>query len=591
MARPLSFVLAKLSPKPVGLALFAVFRGQGSSSVRKKCRVKCDGFDKTRVGEEVKAEVKVPAGVERASKVVFSWEACDGGGTPSGGAKDFTVNLSRNSFNIVRTRLPGRNSTQQMQFMYEIGAPREGVEGKDDNIFFKDTNKASYMEITVKLTGGVEKVGGGKFLESGMVKLVLCNLNEFGEPEEWKDTQDQARTAPLVVSESTCNNSGGGSRGKGRPYIRMLGFSDEENNDNDDETSSSGWIRFRIEEISKGNWWCLKVQGTGKLAGVKAAYSERFRVRSKEPSPRRGSGGGNGGGGVKENPNRTFFFNEKKMSLKEQQKTTQIITPELTSLASSKKEPRAKAPASRRMPSRQGKKRGYEKAEDEGEGEGGGGGGATVLKNPKRKKTKSLLVVDTAPELSHHPTSAFSLGQSPAGMKGMAMPAVPQSIQRTLSSPAMMQNEKSDGVSFIREEEFIPMLPSRSEPFLSFMSMSRITPMPRVTTEVAEGLRFTVGGKAKAKPMPRLRKKSAPVAIASIASVTPPNCGRGFTFQAREVFSPATCSLVEDKFCIALMEGEFGAFEPAMNKKDAAEILDMNLVPLGELNLGWDGGF
>lgn len=65
--------------------------------------------------------------------------------------------------------------------MYEIGAPREGVEGKDDNIFFKDTNKASYMEMTVKLTGGVEKVGGGKFLESGMVKLVLCNLNEFGE--------------------------------------------------------------------------------------------------------------------------------------------------------------------------------------------------------------------------------------------------------------------------------------------------------------------------------------------------------------------------------------------------------------------------
>lgn len=84
------------------------------------------------------------------------------------------------------------------------------------------------------------------------------------QPEEWKDTQDQARTAPLVVSESTCNNSAGGSRGKGRPYIRLLGFSDEENNDNDDETSSSGWIRFRIEEISKGNWWCLKVQGTGK---------------------------------------------------------------------------------------------------------------------------------------------------------------------------------------------------------------------------------------------------------------------------------------------------------------------------------------
>lgn len=93
LAGPLSFVLAKLSPKPVGLALFAVFRGQGSSSVRKKCRVKCDGFDKIRVGEEVKAEVKVPVGVERASKVVFSWEACDGGGTPSGGAKDFTVNL------------------------------------------------------------------------------------------------------------------------------------------------------------------------------------------------------------------------------------------------------------------------------------------------------------------------------------------------------------------------------------------------------------------------------------------------------------------------------------------------------------------
>ena len=97
----------------------------------------------------------------------------------------------------------------------------------------------------------------------------------------------QDRTKPLIVQERKAG-AGVSFRSPKRPYLRLLGsYEEEEEEEENSATSAHGWIRFRVEEISKGAWWCIKVQGTGKLAGVKAAYSEKFRVRSKEPSPKR----------------------------------------------------------------------------------------------------------------------------------------------------------------------------------------------------------------------------------------------------------------------------------------------------------------
>ena len=71
-----------------------------------------------------------------------------------------------------------------MQYMTTALAPREGAEGCNDNVFFKDTNKSSYMEITVQLTetaSDKSAISTKAFLKSKEVQLVLCSFTEHGE--------------------------------------------------------------------------------------------------------------------------------------------------------------------------------------------------------------------------------------------------------------------------------------------------------------------------------------------------------------------------------------------------------------------------
>ncbi|GMH99449.1 hypothetical protein TrVE_jg3852 [Triparma verrucosa] len=597
---PLDFVLSKKRELSGDLACFVVFVGRQRISTRLRCVVHSDEFRASGVQKPFRTTVILPDAPFVPVKVEFSWEVCVEDllhRTPSGECELFSSKIRSASFQITNTLLPARNSTQNMQYMTTALAPREGAEGCNDNVFFKDTNKSSYMEITVQLTetaSDKSAISTKAFLKSKEVQLVLCSFTEHGEPIEWKDTVCQDRTQPLIVQERKAG-AGVSFRSPKRPYLRLLGSYEEEEEEENRATSAHGWIRFRVEEISKGAWWCIKVQGTGKLAGVKAAYSEKFRVRSKEPSPKRKR--------ESDSAAKAFFPEKSK-------KKQKIVTPELnaTTVVS----------ASRLNPSRPGKSRSYvefagDEVQDLGSDTSWGSPPAKRRKStaapakkrnstslpakrrrstaaPAEKKksasahlvspfvsaneTTKSLVVDPSSEFTDFPVSAFTLPESTTSMLTNLPtnlptfpPAFPQSIQRTLSSPATLQNNNT-GVCFI-EQRLVKPTVTTSLP-VNPTGFKLIAPAPLPARKPQSG--------PKSKPMPK--KISA-----SVASVTPPPTYNRPYFQPENVYNfeghLVEKLTLEDGKNTAIMNQQFYAF-------DARDAASANLEDLQELrNLGF----